>query len=1007
MSEKIKKKKNKRKVSATTVWSIIISLVAGLGVVAFALGVGLIMILLNGKPTLDVKDFEQQESSIIFDSKGEEIANLGLIIRSNVTFDEMPNSLINSFVAIEDSRFFEHNGFDLPRFTKAMIDNVLHGGITSGGSTFTMQLVKNTYYVDDETGMQADREGAAGIRRKVQEIALALDLTGKLSKQTVFESYVNKLNFGVSNNSRGVQKAAKYYFGKNVQELNLVESAYLAGVINMPYGYNAFYHIEDAQERTLEVLYQMYNHGYITKTEYELAKTVKLENLLLDPYSSKEENTGIPYQAYVDQVVSEVINLTGLDPYTTTMQIYTYMNKQIQEDIDNIQAGNFEDDYLYYPDEFFECASVVIDNDTGAIVGILGGRNYANGGALLLNHATEQYKKPGSSVKPILDYAPAFENLGWATDHVITDKPMIYDDVSNIIIANDSGTYVGDVTLKDAVGQSINTCAIQALQAVIKEKGYAYIVNYAQSLGYEFTLDEFDIQYAIGGTTCEVTPLQNAAAYATIFNGGVYNEPHTIKRIEFTNGKSPVIPQYKSTQVLSEAAAYLTAELMKSNVASYGGTYSFVKSKDYTVYGKTGTTDYGVSGKDYGVPSGAIESGWLVAATSEYTTATWVGYERMVEGQQSYIANNYYYNARPQGKIAHLILESCFTNGDSIPQEIKKPSTVTNITHIIGTWPYAAPLAGMDESFITTGLIKSDSYKLTTFTGPDIEDIKKEGFSATLEGSTVVVKWPEYPNSGATASSFETRTKDISGHGIELQGKCLFDPAWIYGSVVYAVDIETKTVEGTTTNTYTSDKNEKTIPLSLKPGDSIKCTAYYKYSSGDKVSKNKIESETLTKKTTITIPNSASLEQLKSLEANNSFITLNIEYVDNINYSKAGSYEAYDNNNANVKGQEIEVTDNSYKVLITYYTIKEPTLTLSETDKAGEVYALATLDSYTYTIKDNITISYTFNGIEQSSNEYHVEFGESSSVSVTCKVTINYGNGISKTLTDTKTYTKQ
>ena len=150
---------------------------------------------------------------------------------------------------------------------------------------------------------------------------------------------------------------------------------------------------------------------------------------------------------------------------------------------------------------------------TGKVVGILGGRNYANGGQLLLNHATEQYKQPGSSIKPILDYALAFENLGWATDHVLCDRPMWLDASNSIVVYNDSGTYVGDVTLKQALGQSINTCAIQTLQNVLNEKKYEYVVNYTQSLGYDFNLDDFNVQYAVGGSTCEVSPYQHARKF--------------------------------------------------------------------------------------------------------------------------------------------------------------------------------------------------------------------------------------------------------------------------------------------------------------------------------------------------------------------------------------------------------------------------------------------------------------------------------------------------------------
>ena len=154
------------------------------------------------------------------------------------------------------------------------------------------------------------------------------------------------------------------------------------------------------------------------------------------------------------------------------MHIYTYMNRDIQQEMDDIQAGKMDEEYLTFPDPYFEVASVCIKNSTGEVVGILGGRNYANGGQLLLNHATEQYKQPGSTIKPILDYALAFENLGWATDHVLTDRPMYLDATDKILVYNDSGTYVGDVTLKQALGNSINTCAIQTLQQVLDAKKY-------------------------------------------------------------------------------------------------------------------------------------------------------------------------------------------------------------------------------------------------------------------------------------------------------------------------------------------------------------------------------------------------------------------------------------------------------------------------------------------------------------------------------------------------------
>lgn len=935
--------KKKRKINKVNVWAAIVSIIAALGLIGLIAGIGLIATLLRNKPTLNVADFEQAESSVVYDSQGEEIANLGTVIRQNVEYEEIPNCVVDAFVAIEDSRYFQHNGFDVPRFTKAILENIRTLSFGQGGSTFTMQLVKNTYFTNDDTGEQAARSGASGVRRKVQEIALAMELEKAKSKQDIFESYVNKLNFGGSNNIRGIQKAAQYYFGKDLQECNLVEGALLAGVINAPNYYNPFYNLEAAQERVIEVLYQMRNHGYISKAEYELAKSVRIEDLLNDPFKNDKDGEGIPYQAYIDQVVSEVMELTNLDPYTTTMHIYTYMNKGIQEEMDAIQAGNMDEDYLQFPDDFFECASVCIKNSTGEVVGIMGGRNYANGGQLLLNHATEQYKQPGSTIKPILDYALAFENLGWATDHVLTDKPMYYDNVSKIIVQNDSGTYVGDVTLKQAVGMSINTCAIQTLEAVLNAKKYEYVVNYAQSLGYDFTLDDFNVQYAIGGTTCEVTPYQHAAAYAAIMNYGSYNKPHTISRIEFTNSKSPITPVYTSEQVISEAAAFLTTELMYSNVANYGGSYSFVKSSDYDVYGKTGTTDYGTSGQQFGIPSGAIKDGWLVAATSEYTTVTWVGYEKAVSGQPSYIVKDYYYNDRPQGKIAHLILEAAYEYGENKPVKLTKPSGVTSITHVIGTWPYAAFTEGMDPALRTTGMIKSDSVKLVSLATPKIEELKD--FSISVD-SALTIKWAEYPDENKldTASSIkDISLRSSSGEVIvAASGTCLFDYTKLYGPIRYMADVS---INGNTQH-IVSKENKTDVTIHASPGDKVKVEGYYAFENGSFTSNKISKEETVT--ATIKIPSNVSQADLQNWANRYDFVTFKTEMTNEPGLLNKKYVVVDQNNNEMKQGQEITVNNSSFNLTAIYYLEREHSLNIiSTTSSDGKTLNLtAQYDEY-------------------------------------------------------------
>ena len=861
-----KKQKPKRKINKTNLWAIIISSIVLLAFICILTGVVALLVLLRDKPTLNLQDFEQTESSVIYDNKGEEIANLGSVIRQNAEYEELPNCLVDAFVAIEDSRFFEHGGFDLPRFTKAIFENLRTMSFGQGGSTFTMQLVKNTYFTNDETGETASRSGASGIKRKVQEISLAMNLEKYEPKQFIFESYLNKLNYGGTRNIRGIQKAAQYYFNKDVSQLNLNESAFLAGVINGPYYYSPFtqdsdgtYHIAEAQERTEEVLYQMYHHGYISKQEYDLAKTVQIKDLLSDPDASSGDGIGTPYQAYVDAVVNEVIKMTGLDPYTTTMNIYTYMNKDIQSVIDEIQASH-EEDYVGFPDEYMEAASVCIDNQTGQVVAILGGRNYADGGALLLNHATEQYKQPGSSIKPILDYALAFENLGWATDHVLTDEPIYMDSSNMNIVYNFESDYRGDSTLKEAVGNSSNSCAIQTLQAVVDKMKYEYVVNYSQSLGYDFTLDKFNIQYAIGGSTCEVTPLQHAAAYAAIMNGGKYIEPHTVKRIEFTNGKSPITKTYESKQILSEEAAYLTSELMRSNVESYGGSYSYINSRDYVVYGKTGTTDWSTDGLDYGIPAGANKDAWIIAATTEYTTATWVGYEKAVKGQQSYITNDCYYNIRPQARIAHTILDACYEYGDTKPTEITKPAGISYITHILGAQSYdskkglAIYYSTTDDIYEnglitkTTGQIKSGLGNCYTYSA-DSNPIEQspENSKATINGQNtesaiLQLEWKKLENSDDSKGNVEkeedktvTLTIPSGSYSFAYKHKHYFDDSWIFGGIKYKADIY---IDDVLYKTVVSDVNELNVNIGdIRESGTIRVDFYYGYENNATTSK--------------------------------------------------------------------------------------------------------------------------------------------------------------------------
>ena len=889
--KKEKKTKNKKDKIAKIITIIVAVICAG-----FIAGVATICVLLIGKPELNPNDFTSQESSVIYDRDGDIISELGQTIRKNITYDDLPTSLIDAFVAVEDSRFFEHNGFDIPRFAKAILENLRTFSFGQGGSTFTMQLVKNTYFVDDEAGVGA----AKSIKRKVQEIALAIELENNpsVSKKDIFTAYLNKLYFGgTGQNIRGVQKAAQYYFGKDVNELSLPESAMLAGVINAPNLYNPYNHMDYAQERRDEVLYLMKYHGYISNDEYKLAIKTNVEDFLTDEASNtRGSGQGTPYQAYVDEVVDEVYELTGLDPYTTSMKIYTAMDKKIQTKMDEIQAEKVDEKYqrktsdgeiYFYPDDKWEVASICVDNVTGEIYGILGGRNYADGGALLLNHATQQRKQPGSSIKPILDYSQAFEVLGWATSHYITDKPVTYPG-TGILIGNSNGAYQGDIPLKHAVYESLNTTAILTLQKLIENEnaGPKYLTNYLNTIGFDVDPAEFNVQYGIGGSSLEVTPLQMAGAQAMLINQGKYNKPHAVTKIEFLNEKPPIVYETNTVQAISPEAAYLTTELLKFNVSGnvtkedgshYANLMELFQDKDYQVYAKTGTTNWDSSAKVYGIPNGSIKDGWTIASTSKVTIATWMGYEKAEKEDDvvyGYIPYSIY-NQNIKGKITKMILNTTIDTF-GIPKAVERPEGIQSIKHItIPGTPYVAPVEGMPEEYIATGLIKKSKYSLVDPQTTGIEQMD-DSVEISYDSGTIHVHMPSYPNPSSTASG--DHHYDISLYGSDgslkffsepIYGRKSFDYAWLYGAIRYKVDLK---VNGETFKSETFDVNDVTINIqdylnngTIPDGGKIKAVCYYSNDSGslasNRVSSNEVS---IDNKISFTVPASGTVEQYKA-----------------------------------------------------------------------------------------------------------------------------------------------
>jgi penicillin-binding protein 1A len=613
------------------------------------------------------------------------------------------------------------------------------------------------------------------------------------------------MNYGGIGNIRGIQKASQQYFDKNVWELNLSECALLAGIVNSPYYYDPHNYLDHATARRNEVIDMLEHHGYITEADGDLARAVKVEDLLVDPMHMFNNGGSYRYQAYIDEAIKEAERITGQDPLNVSMEIYTCMDPDIQELMEDIQAGDTE---IQFFDDKVEIAMISENNQTGEIVGIGGGRNYARGGSMLLNHATDQFNQPGSTVKPFLDYALAMEYLGWATSHTVTDKPV---SMGAWTFTNAGTTsYRGQMDLRQALGISLNTPAILCMMDVIDEIGEDKVKEYLQSLNFSHVnIDYFDIQYAIGASSFSASCEELMAAHAIFMNGGHYIEPHTISKIVYRSGlQEPLEPTYINRQVLSEQVAYMMSTLLQSNADIDWGNLMNVCRKWYPVYAKTGTTDWGDAGVEYGIPIGEGKDEWMVVQTSNYSSCVWIGYEKPEPYENTYLSMDKILWNIP-GYINSMLLDALNPDG---AEGVARPEGVSDITHIVGLFPYTAPVEGMPSEYIRTGLVKSE---FATLKAPQSADPLEalSSFSATIDNNfTGSFSWASYP--------------DESKLSVESSGK-LFDWPMLWGPVVYKARIMQN---GTTIREITSSGSSTTVDLSdLAENTSTEVCGFYSY----------------------------------------------------------------------------------------------------------------------------------------------------------------------------------
>ena len=575
----------------------------------FLLGGGVFLYFVSKAPALSDSKLVATTSSKIYDNNNELIADLGSERRVNAQANEIPTDLVKAIVSIEDHRFFDHRGIDTIRIMGAFLRN-LQSNSLQGGSTLTQQLIKLTYFSTSTSDQN--------ISRKAQEAWLAIQLEQKATKQEILTYYINKVY--MSNGNYGMQTAAQNYYGKDLKDLSLSQLALLAGMPQAPNQYDPYSHPEAALDRRNLVLSEMRGQNYISAEQYEKAVNTPITDGL---QSLKSATT---YPAYMDNYLKEVIEQveheTGYNLLTTGMEVYTNVDKGIQQRLWDIYNT---DEYVSYPDDDLQVASTVVDVSNGKVIAQLGARHQASNVSFGTNQAVETNRDWGSTMKPITDYAPAIEyGVYDSTATMVNDIPYNYPGTSTPVY-NWDRAYFGNITLQYALQQSRNVPAVETLNKV----GLDRAKNFLNGLGIDYP----SIHYsnAISSNTTEsskqygASSEKMAAAYAAFANGGVYHKPMYINKVVFSDGSEKDFSD-PGTRAMKETTAYMMTEMMKT-VLTYGtGRGAYLPWLPQA--GKTGTSNYTDEEIENHIKTTQFVAPdeMFVGYTRKYSMAVWTGY---------------------------------------------------------------------------------------------------------------------------------------------------------------------------------------------------------------------------------------------------------------------------------------------------------------------------------------------------------------------------------------------
>ncbi|MBS5329405.1 PBP1A family penicillin-binding protein [Limosilactobacillus oris] len=586
--------------SGGLVKKIILSIV-GVVVLLFVAGAALFFYYASSAPKISQSELASQNGTTIYDSQNRVISRLGLQKREYAKDSQVPTTLKHAVVSIEDRRFYKHHGVDPIRIVGAATANIFgRSDGMQGGSTLTQQLVKLSVF----STAASDRT----FKRKAQEAWLAINVERHFSKNQILDFYINKVYMG--NGVYGMQTAAQYYYGKDLNQLSLSQLALLAGMPQSPTYYNPLStNTQAATRRRNEVLNAMVRSKYITQAQADKAAQESITADLDSSHGNTSNGDVNVDEKVIDPYIKEVLadlQSKGYNPYNDGLQVHTNIDLAAQKHL--YTAAN---DTVPFQSNQMQAGVAVTDPHNGQVVAMLGGRHTGNV-VYGLNRAVQTNRSSGSTAKPLMDYGPAIEYLQWPTFKAVQDTKFYYPGTS-IALHDFDNKYKGTMTMRAALVQSRNVPAIRTLQNVGIKRATTFLNGLGISQKKPYTLQN--------GIGLYISPLQVSAAYAAFANGGTYYEPYYISSITTQDGNVKRFSS-KGHRAMNKATAYMMTDMLKGVFTDSQGSGREANISGVNQAGKTGTTNY-----PGGNQSGVMDS-WMAGYTKNYSIAVWTGYDR-------------------------------------------------------------------------------------------------------------------------------------------------------------------------------------------------------------------------------------------------------------------------------------------------------------------------------------------------------------------------------------------